>query len=93
MGIVQDSLLTICVYRDQTLNFLNNGYCIKVQFYGAGLAMILNVAMISGLLNDCTNRNNNLCILWIGHICLYACSNWAPWKNTLCTWPPSINMF
>ncbi len=59
---VEDTLWALCVYQDQTLNFLNDVYCIslKVQFYGTVLAMILNVAMISCLLNDCANRSYNV---------------------------------
>ena len=53
--------------------------------------MILNVAMISCPLNDCTNR------IYGVFDDLFVCDvmfvfNWAPRKNTLCNWPPSINV-
>ncbi len=88
----KDNLWATFVCRDQTLNFLNNVYCIKVQFYGTILVMNLNEAVISCLLDDCTNRNCNVFYESFMSV-FYACNIWAPRKNTLCNWPPRINIF
>ncbi len=54
----RQSLGDLCVPRPNIELFKQ--YYIKVQFYGTILAMVLNVAVISCLLNDRTNRNCNV---------------------------------
>ena len=85
----RQSLCDLCVPRPN-IELLKQCLLYQCPIYGTVLAMLLNVAMISCLLNNCTNKLKLFYDLFMSAF-IYACFNWAPRKNTL--WPASINVF